>query len=214
MEFLYRDDQIIAVNKPAGLLTIPDGYIKDQPNLKNLLESHFQKVMTVHRLDKETSGVLLFALTAEAHRDLSIQFETRKVLKNYLALASGVLSDEPMEIDVPLRVNGDRKHRTIASTDMGKPAITKIEVLSQYEFYTLLRVVPKTGYIHQIRAHLSYIGHPIVNDRLYGRTKLPTTCPFQSDRLMLHAFNINFLHPTSHESMIIEAPTPCEFSRL
>lgn len=214
MEILYRDEAIIAVNKPAGLLSIPDGYNKSLPNLKALLDAEFTKVWTVHRLDKETSGVMVFALAAESHRALSIQFEKRQIQKTYLALAEGLFSTASFVIDVPLCVNADRKHRTVPDPVRGKPAFTRIDVVEQHEHYALVKAFPKTGYLHQIRSHLSHIAHPVVNDSLYGATGLPPECPLRAERLMLHALEISFVHPTLHEQMTLSAPVPCEFSSL
>jgi len=211
MEFLYKDEHILAVNKPAGLLSIPDGYHKELPNLKQLLESEFSKVWTVHRLDKETSGVVLFALNAAAHRSLSIQFEKRVIDKTYLVLVTGVLPYSTFTINIPLKVNGDRRHRTIPDAFKGKPAQTDVSLIKAFRFFSLVKAYPKTGYLHQIRAHLKHAGYPVVNDILYGFTSLPPECNFAAKRLMLHALSISFTHPVRNETMLVESPSPVEF---
>lgn len=211
ISILYRDDYILAVNKPSGLLSIPDGYHKEIPNLKKLLESDIPRVWTVHRLDKETSGIVLFALNADAHRNLSLQFEKRLVKKTYLALVTGALPNDSMNIDIPLKVNGDRRHRTVPDFSEGKTAQTDIERIKTYQFFTLVKAYPKTGYPHQIRAHLQHVGHPIINDILYGFTPLPNDCGLIVTRLMLHALCISFEHPDSGKQMLLQAPEPEEF---
>ena len=113
LEILYQDPYFIAVEKPSGLLTILDGYDTSLPNLRSLLTSQFGRVWTVHRLDKDTSGIVIFALSADVHRALSVQFESRKVQKEYKAFIQGLLSTETMTIDIPLRVNGDRNHLSL-----------------------------------------------------------------------------------------------------
>jgi RluA family pseudouridine synthase len=211
---LYQDEHILVVNKPPGLLTIPDGYHRELPDLKDLLTSGFKRVWTVHRLDKCTSGIVIFALTPLAHRNLCIQFEKRSLHKTYLALIQGVLPKDTLIIDTPLKINGDRRHRTVPNLLSGKPALTEIVKQKTSPCFTLITAEPKTGYLHQIRAHLSYIGHPIVNDFLYGFKSLPDQCDFPAARLMLHALSISLKHPFSEAEMVFESPIPEEFSFL
>jgi len=212
MELLYCDDQILAINKPAGVLTIPDGYDKILPNLKQLLDIEYGKVWTVHRLDKETSGVVLFALSAAAHKSLSIQFEKREIKKTYLALVHGTPQKEMFVIDEPLKVNGDRSHRTVPDHVNGKKALTNVKIITRFESYTMIEASPETGYTHQIRSHLLSAGYPIVNDSLYGIDSSRTIKESMSGRLMLHAKSICFWHPVLLESLTIEAPTPTAFT--
>lgn len=212
LEFLYQDPDFLAVDKPSGLLTIPDGYNSSLPNLRSFLTDQFGRVWTVHRLDKDTSGIVIFALTADAHRALSILFENRKVKKEYTAFIIGNLPTGQMTIDLPLRVNGDRYHRTIVDQVTGKPAVTKVKLLNVYSIYSLISAQPKTGYTHQIRAHLAAIGHPILNDSLYGKPNA-----FISDsasRLMLHAGKLSFTHPIRENEIEINSPLPAEMARL
>lgn len=212
LNILFQDPYFLAVNKPSGLLTIPDGYDRNLPNLKSLLDNKYGHVWTVHRLDKETSGIVVFALTVEAHRSLSLLFEARNVRKEYRAFVSGLLESDNFSIDLPLRVNGDRKHRTVVNHLHGKPASTSVRLLNSGYDLSEIAAFPRTGYTHQIRAHLAAIGHPILNDFLYGkandyRVELP-------NRLMLHANKLSFLHPFLEHQVEIICPFPIEMTGL
>lgn len=211
MELLYSDDLIIAINKPAGMLTILDGYDKSLPNLKSILGNEYEKIWTVHRLDKDTSGVVLFALTAACHKSLSIQFEKRQIKKIYLALIQGTPMKDVFDIDIPLKVDGDRRHRTVPDRVSGKSALTSIRILKRLENLTLIEALPATGYTHQIRAHLYYYGFPIVNDVLYSDAKISPQLDILQGRLMLHARSISFLHPSLNKIFTIETPPPSDF---
>lgn len=202
-----------SINRLA-FLPIPDGYHRELPNLKDLLNQDFKRVWTVHRLDKGTSGLVIFALTPLAHQNLSIQFEKRKIQKTYLALIQGVLPKDTLIIDTPLVINGDRRHRTVPNLLCGKPALTEIIKKKTSPYFTLVTAEPKTGYLHQIRAHLSFIGHPIVNDFLYGFKSLTNQYEFKVSRLMLHALSISLKHPFSEAEIVFESPIPEEFSFL
>lgn len=209
-EIIYQDEYLVAVNKPSGLLSIPDGYTPDLPNLLSFLKDEFGSVWTVHRLDKETSGAILFALNAAAHKEMSLLFEHRKVKKNYRALVYGSNVDAQFVIDQPLRVNGDRRHRTVIDPKNGKPAQTEVILQKQHDSTAIIDAFPRTGYTHQIRAHLAYHGIPIVNDVLYGGKSSRLPKPFPPDRLLLHALKISFIHPFSGLRTEITAPLPPE----
>jgi tRNA pseudouridine32 synthase / 23S rRNA pseudouridine746 synthase len=152
---LYTDETLLVVNKPAGLLSIADGYRPDLPHLARLLQAEFGRVWVVHRLDKDTSGVMLFARDAQTHRELNTQFEQRVVQKEYHAILAGMPEWEQIEIDLPLRVNGDRKHRTVIDHQNGKPARTSARVLERLGLFSLIAAAPHTGYTHQVRAHFA-----------------------------------------------------------
>jgi tRNA pseudouridine32 synthase / 23S rRNA pseudouridine746 synthase len=212
---IYEDDHLVVVNKPSGLRTIPDGYDPTLPNLFGLLCQKFNRLWIVHRLDKETSGILLFARDAEAHRRLNHQFEKRKIEKTYHAIVTGTPLWDDKHIDLPLLVNGDRKHRTIVDHQQGRPAGSYAVVQARFMHTTLLSVYPKTGYTHQIRAHLAAIGFPILFDALYHRSSdLPNPIMNTTTRLALHAYRIQFIHPFSNRVMQLDAPYPLDFEEM
>jgi RluA family pseudouridine synthase len=212
---LYSDSELLVVNKPAGLLTIPDGYHPELPCLSRLLSEAHGPLWIVHRLDKDTSGVILFARSAAAHKILSQQFENRLVKKTYHAISPGELHSDQTTISLPLRVNGDRNHRTVVDLRQGKPAETQVEVIDRYHGFLFLAAHPHTGYTHQIRSHLAAIGLPILCDPLYRSRVSPTpqftqalaeSSYFPIQRVALHAYQIQFTHPTTTEPLVFQAP--------
>ncbi len=216
MEVLYIDQWLLVINKPAGLLSIQDGYDKEAPHVRKMIELEIGRCWIVHRLDKETSGALLVARTKEAHRSLSILFEERKINKNYSAVVAGKPKADEFEISLPLLINGDRRHRTIIDVERGKPALTLVKVVSSNGDFSLLRIQPKTGYTHQIRAHLAFVGYPLLGDILYSPTgaKAKIESNRLIDRVALHATSIAFLHPFTHQESLVSAPYPDDFSIL
>jgi tRNA pseudouridine32 synthase/23S rRNA pseudouridine746 synthase len=214
---LYQDESLLAIDKPAGLPTLPDGYDPTAPHLRSLLEPHFGRLWIVHRLDRDTSGVLLLARTAEAHRFLNTQFDQRQASKVYHALVVGNPEWSMKTVDLPLRVDVGHKHRTAVDPRRGKLAITDLRVLERFitewfpSAYALIKAVPKTGRTHQIRAHLAALGYPLLADALYGESQLEphTLMP----RLALHALQLNIEHPVSHTTLHIKAPYPEDFNR-
>ncbi len=211
IETIYGDEHILAVNKPAGLPTLRDGYIKDAPYLIELLEQQFDRLWIVHRLDKDTSGVVLFARSAEAHKALNVAFETRQVAKIYHAIVMGVPEWEELTIELPLLADGDRKHRTIVDRIEGKYALTRCRVLEKFAQHSLIEAKPETGRTHQIRSHLLAQGFPILGDPLYGRAR--SIDRGLIDRSALHARSIAFQHPINQRSILIEAKYPIDFDR-
>lgn len=220
-EIIFEDEAILAINKPAGLRTIVDGYDPSLPHLVGLLRALYPGILTVHRLDKDTSGVVLFAKIPSAHQHLNHQFLSRETKKEYHALVVGVPEWQHKVISLPLKVNGDRSHRTIIAEKNGKPAITEIAVRQVYRLYTWVSALPKTGYTHQIRAHLAAVGLPILQDPLY-KSRLPET-QAQKEALMihstlpirrtaLHSYQITFIHPITQETTTITAPDPDDFT--
>lgn len=214
LDIIYQDEHLIAINKPSGLLSIPDGYTPDLPNLQSILKNEYGSVWTVHRLDKETSGVILFALSATAHKEMSALFELRKIRKNYRALVFGVTLDSHFIVDLPLRINGDRRHRTVIDPEKGKPAQTEFVLQKQLDLTAIVDAFPLSGYTHQIRTHLASHETPIVNDALYGNRPTSPSILIPTGRLMLHALKISFLHPFSQIPVDIVAPLPPELSIL
>ena len=228
IEILHQDDTILAVNKPAGLPVIPDGFDAKKPNLQSLLSQTFGRLWVVHRLDLDTSGILLFARSAEVHRQLNLQFEHHVILKLYHLLAWGTLDWETRVVSLPLRVNGDRGHRTVIDMQHGKPARTAFTVLERFPGdITLLSATPTSGYTHQIRAHCATTGLWLVDDPLYFPRPFPLPVEFQplhrSDllphaqflpvsRTALHAHEITFQHPISYQPVTLQAPHPIDFA--
>lgn len=223
VDILYEDDQLLAVSKPAGLLTIPDRFAADKPSLVGFLQKKYERVWTVHRLDRETSGVLCFARSEEAHRHLSIQFEKHTVDKYYQALVDGVMHHDEGEIDKPIG-----EHPTIPGKmtvlHNGKPSQTEYSVLERFQRFTWVEVLLKTGRTHQIRVHFQSIGYPLLVDALYGRRasfslseikgrsyksgKFSTEERPLLERTALHASRLCVEHPTTGARMCFDAPLP------
>ncbi len=209
MDILHQDESLLVINKPAGLPVLPDGWDQDAPYLVKMLEAEFGKLWVVHRLDKVTSGVLLFARTAEAHRSLNIQFEKHEVTKIYRALAEGSPAWEEHTARHPLRVNVGHKHRTVVDHRDGKPSVTRFRVLQRLDGFCLLEAVPETGRTHQVRVHAAALGHPLLADSAYGsRETRGLTRP------ALHASTLTVIHPTRGEAITFRAPDPSDFISL
>lgn len=204
---LWADDALLIVNKPAGLRSVADGYDPALPHIKTVLESEWGPLWMVHRLDRETSGALVVARSAQAHRVLNQQFDDHVVQKVYHAIIVGDPPWDEQAIDLPLRPNGDRRHRTVIDRENGKPAQTLVRVIKRSGNLSVVEAHPRTGRTHQIRAHFAAVGFPIAGDELYLRDKGDHPVP----RLALHAWSIAFHHPASLERFSIEAPYPVDF---
>lgn len=208
MDVLHLDSSLLIINKPAGIPVLPDGWDTDAPYLVRHYEEQYDKLWVVHRLDKITSGVLLFARTAEAHKSLNQQFEKHETEKVYRALVNGDPKWMEHTARHKLRVNVGHSHRTMVDHAKGKPAETAFKVLKRYEDFALLECRPATGRTHQVRVHAYALGHPIVGDSLYSAP--PTDLIF---RPALHALRLTITHPETGERMTFEAPYPDDFAQ-
>ena len=193
---LFENDDLIAVDKPEGLASIPERNPATICLLKLLCDERGQKFYVVHRLDKQVSGVILFAKNPETHRHLNLLFEQRKVRKSYMGCMHGAIAQDTGVIETPLRRFGSG--RMGPDQARGKPCRTDFSVVQRIAGYSLVQVTPATGRKHQIRAHFLAIGHPIVGDTLYGDKLLQKTFP----RLMLHAISLRFKLPAANEIYI------------
>lgn len=206
MQIIHSDDHIIILNKPAGLSVLPDGWEPDAPYLVKLLEEEFGKIFVVHRLDKFTSGVMVFAKTAEAHRSLNIQFEKHTIEKVYRAIMVGNPPWQEKITKFPLRANVGHKHRTMVDNRNGLRSETQLKVLNRNEDNALVEARPMTGRTHQIRVHAYALGYPLLGDALYSAPETDLIA-----RPALHAYTLSFDHPFSNERVTFLAPYPTDF---
>ena len=219
---IYSDEDIIVLNKRSGILIAADRYNPDAPRLDLLAQEEFGKLYAVHRIDKDTSGIIIYARNLQAQRNLSMQFENRQVNKTYHALVYGHPLWEDLHVDLKLKPDGDNRHRTVVDKKFGKPSITDFHNFGSCGPYSWIEAKPKTGRTHQIRVHLAANGLSIVCDPLYSGNQKPLRLseikkkwngdedeerPLLS-RLALHAYKIEISHPKSGEKMIFTAPYP------
>ncbi len=218
VEIIYEDRDIIVVNKPKGMVVHPangnpDGTLVNaiMAICKDSLSGIGGEIRPgiVHRLDKDTSGILIVAKNDKAHINLSQQIKEHKVKKTYIALVKGIVKENNATINMPIgRSEKDRKK--MAVTKKGKEAITHFKVLKRYDKYTLLEINIETGRTHQIRVHLSQIGYPIVGDEVYSKGKNEWNIKGQC----LHAKSLDFKHPITNEDMHLEAKIPQYFEKI
>lgn len=206
---LYNDADIILINKPAGLLSIADGYDPTLPHIKHVVEPDFGEVWIVHRLDKDTSGVMLIARNAETHRKLNEDFRLKKIEKTYHGLVTPAPTWREIDIQLPLLPDGDRKHRTRVSQASGKTAQSFCRVMKWFGAGVLMEIKILTGISHQIRAHLRANDLALFGDTLYS-AGLPSQ-PFPVPRTMLHARTLGFTHPSTEKWLTFTVPYPEDF---
>jgi RluA family pseudouridine synthase len=173
-----------------------------------MLEEQFAKVWVVHRIDKSTSGIIIFALTAEAHRSLNIQFEKHRVEKKYHAILNGSPNWSEKITKFPLRANVGNKHRTIVDNRNGVRAETRFRILKQNQLSALAEAMPMTGRTHQIRVHAFALGYPLLGDILYSAPETEIIA-----RAALHAHSLSFDHPATNERVTFTAPYPADFEK-
>jgi RluA family pseudouridine synthase len=202
----YSDETIMVINKPAGLSVLPEGWERDAPYLVKLLEEQYGKIWVVHRIDKLTSGVILFARTAEAHRALNIQFEKRETEKFYHAITAGIPPWNEKVTKFPLRVNVGHKHRTMVDNKNGVRSETRFRTIKRYRASALVEAQPMTGRTHQIRVHAYALGYPLLGDVLYSAPETDII-----GRPALHAYSLTFTHPGTSERVTFTAPYPPDF---
>lgn len=201
LNVIHHDAAILVADKPSGLLAVPGRGADKADCLAARVQNVAPTAKVVHRLDRDTSGVMVFALSREAERSLARHFQTRRVAKRYIAVVSGVVAAEQGEVDLPLRKDLDRKFVHIVDEQHGKEAITRYTVIERQADRTRLLLKPLTGRSHQLRVHMQALGHPILGDPLYGQR-----C--SGPRLMLHAQRITFEHPVTAERVSFVSPCP------
>jgi 23S rRNA pseudouridine955/2504/2580 synthase/23S rRNA pseudouridine1911/1915/1917 synthase len=227
LNIVFEDDSIIVINKPSGILSIPDRYNTALPSLYSQLKKEYGTIFIVHRLDRDTSGLIIFAKDAESHRTLNIGFENNEIIRKYDVVVEGIVHQDYMEIDIPLRPSRKKVGLTVPSAK-GKPSLTKVTVIEKYRNSTFLECELITGRHHQIRVHLQTIGYPLLIDDLYGNKmeffvssikrkfnlkKGTEETPLIS-RLTMHAKYLQFHHPKTSQLIELQADYPKDFSSL
>ena len=222
ISILYEDAHLLAINKPAGLLSIPGRYDVNKPNVKHIIEKKYDKAWVVHRLDKDTSGLICFALTEETHRLLSLQFESRTVEKKYWAIVHGRPPSLEGTINKPIAQHPYTTGK-MAISPKGKKAVTHYRAIEVFRHFSLLECQIETGRTHQIRVHLESLGCPIAGDGLYGKSKTLLLSTIkqkgfklrkgESERALLsrqalHAVQLKLTHPFTEQAISFEAPLP------
>ena len=228
---IYADTDMLAVNKAAGLLVAADRWDMEAERLDLRIQKKLphiapgcQKLYAVHRIDKDTSGILIYALNAEAHRALNTAFQKREIKKTYRLLIHGRVTEERFTVDLPLRADGDVRHRTVVDKRRGKEAVTHFSVLETFRQFSLLEAQPVTGRTHQIRVHLAAAGYPIVCDPLYGNGKPVLLSELKQrwrgdiyaeqpliKRLALHAYQLEGVHPRTGDAFVFTADYAKDF---
>lgn len=218
LDIYYEDDDLIVVNKPSGMVVhpAPGNY---NGTLVNALLYHTKNLSTVntlirpgivHRIDADTSGLLLVAKNDRAHNVLAEAIQKKEVVREYIALVEGIINEDTATIDAPIGRDKNNRKKMCVTSENSKDAVTHIRVLERYKNATLIKCRLETGRTHQIRVHLNYIGHPVVNDPVYGHKKLIDDEFGQ----MLHAEKIGFVHPTTKQYMEFTAPVPDKFNEI
>ena len=206
LEVIYKDDHLLALNKQSGLLSVPGRLAEKKDSIQSRAQSLHPAALTVHRLDMETSGVILMALSQDVHRALSRMFQDRKTDKTYLARVGGLLAEDQGSVDLPLRCDWPKRPRQMVDHELGKAALTHWRVIERRRGETLVKLTPVTGRSHQLRVHMLSLGHPILGDSLYACDELHAAAP----HLQLHASTLGLVHPVTGEDLLLKAPCPFE----
>lgn len=219
-QIIYEDDVLVVINKPPHILTVPDRWDPAKPNLDQWLKEKIPTASIVHRLDRETSGVILFAKTSEVHRALSLQFQRREIQKTYWALVNGTPIKESDTIDLPI-ADDPKVVGKMYINRSGKSSFSHYQLIEKFRHFSLVYVYPKTGRHHQVRVHLEAIGHSLVVDPLYGGREQLFLSEFKRNyrpgkreeqpllaRVSLHALQIEITHPLKNEKITFEAELP------
>lgn len=203
LNFLHDDHEVLLVDKPSGLLSVPG----KGPHLADCLIARVQAVypmaLLVHRLDRDTSGVMIFALTPHAQRHLGLQFEKRQTKKTYVARVAGRIAEKTGTVDLPLIVDWPNRPLQMVDHENGKQAVTDWRVVRASDAETRVRLMPRTGRSHQLRVHMLALGHPILGDPFYAKGAAA-----DYPRLMLHSETLQFRHPDGGQGMRITAKCP------
>jgi len=204
VKILMRDDSFLLVDKPRPLLSVPGKHPQNKDCLITRLQHDDPEARIVHRLDMNTSGIMVIALNVESHRKLSKQFELRQTYKEYQAILHGQVEAEQGTIELPLRCDWPNRPKQMVDFEQGKKALTHYQVIERLDNRTRVLFKPVTGRSHQLRVHANALGHPILGDRLYAHAEALA----MSSRLMLHAVKLEFNHPDSNERVMGVCPVP------
>lgn len=211
INIVYEDNDLLVINKKSGMVVHP-GNGNTSGTLVNAL-MHYTKNLSnkeafrpgiVHRIDKDTSGLMLVAKNDKAHDILAEGFKNKTIKREYIALVCGVIGEDSGVIDAPIGRDAKDRKKMCVTSENSKKAVTHFKVLKRYEHYTLLRLILDTGRTHQIRVHMKYIGHPVYNDPVYGKA-------YNDFGQFLHSASIDFEQPTTHEHLHFECDVPKEF---
>ncbi|MCK8484275.1 RluA family pseudouridine synthase [Aliiroseovarius sp. S2029] len=203
LKIVHQDHELLLVDKPAGLLSVPGKGAHLADCLLSRIQAVFPDALLVHRLDRDTSGIMVFAMTPHAQRHLGLQFEKRQVKKAYVARVWGRVADREGTVDLPLIVDWPNRPKQHVCFENGKPAITDWKVLKYEEQATRVRLFPQTGRSHQLRVHMKEIGHPILGDPFYAEGEARNAL-----RLMLHAESLRLRHPDGGKGLTFKAKCP------
>lgn len=216
LNIVYEDDDVMVINKPSGLVVHPGSgnytntlvnglmyYTKNLSDINGVIRPGI-----VHRIDKDTSGLLLIAKTNKAHEILADDFKNKRVKREYIALLNGVFKQGSATIDAPIGRDKNFREKMIVTAENSKNAVTHMKVLKRYKKYTLVSCILDTGRTHQIRVHMAYIGYPVHNDPVYAKGEATSFGQF------LHSYKMKFIHPITKKEMEFEAPLPKEFEEF